>query len=883
MLNRISWKISAAIAFALLVLAIGLYLILVALQDFHAQSSDISTSQLPKLFIVTELQQETASLLALAPDVVYPRGAYHFADVREQIQDSTARMGVISAALKQQGTIPDQMEPLEARYTALAESLLELIKLRDKHLKREARANRIYRRLARMQLELLRDPPNEQWLKDALECIGRLANLRNLEHVEQIESQSALFQSELKQLTSATHLLSESQHIRADLLLDEFSDYGGGNLNLFRIRREILELDEQTASLIDRSKMAIQALLDESRAIGRQIRNRTREGEKALAEGLSKAQASLMLLALFAFVGLTLTHLVVRHSVTSRLIRLQQALQDNTQQSPPQLVPVQGSDELSDMARAANYFITEINRREQSLRETAAQAEAANQARGDFLANISHEIRSPMNAIMNLTAIVLRGELQPDQRDFLEKVERSSGYLLELINEILDFARIDSGRLELEEVSFWLDELTSALDIYKDEATQKGLIFLVDVDPKIPGTLIGDPLRIQQVLRNLVSNAIKFTKDGMIEVTLLLVEQQESRVKLQFSVRDTGIGIAADKIEQIFNPFSQADRSTTRLFGGTGLGLSITRKLVEQMGGNLQVTSLPEHGSTFRFDLSLQVGEESQAADGPMRLTEEITDEDLYPLWGRSVLLVEDNEFNQIVASQLLDRAQMTVDIANDGVEAIEMMRQEDYELVLMDIQMPRMDGYQAARAIRAMPGVNEVPIIALTANALPDVRSRCLEAGINDLIVKPIIPNNFYGRLLLWLDDGQIAPSEAPLPLEREVPTAETQKHASIKPEGNPEILRLFREIYEKSVSQISLEAFEADRESVLQLVHNLKSGSGSIGAPRLYQLAIQLEAALNRYAENDEMDWPEPLAGKTRQELQQTLDWIRVNHPAA
>ncbi len=504
------------------------------------------------------------------------------------------------------------------------------------------------------------------------------------------------------------------------------------------------------------------------------------------------------------------------------------------------------------LALVLAWQVTQLQRAKESALLLQRQSEEDSRAKSTFLANMSHEIRTPMNTIIGMSQLAIKNAADAKQRDYLNKILSSSEYLLGVIDDILDFSKIDAGKTRLETIDFDLRRIKGTLtNMFEWKAAEKGLRLTIEIDPDVPRHLRGDPLRLNQILINLVTNAIKFTKHGGIVILCKKLDHDETGVGLRFEVRDTGIGITEEQQSVLFQPFQQGDSTTTRQYGGSGLGLVICKRLAAMMGGKIGLESEPGKGSTFWFTAYLGISSTPLPAASESSPEQQVSAASV--LSGARVLLAEDHPFNQQVAIEFLHDVQITVSVARNGQEALDLLRHEYFDCILMDTQMPLLDGLEATRLIRGTPELADIPIIAMTANVTTEDRERCLAAGMNDFIGKPFKREDLYATLVRQMQNrlGQKKPAPAETDARGGVSTP-GQDMVDLGElawlfNGNREKMVVFAHKFVESaledIAKIEAALARGDMAAIRQLGHRAKAPANMAGAAKIRDLFHVLE----------------------------------------
>lgn len=502
-----------------------------------------------------------------------------------------------------------------------------------------------------------------------------------------------------------------------------------------------------------------------------------------------------------------------------------------------------------------------IAKESRELNIAKKSAELSVKSKNLFLANMSHEIRTPMNIILGMNHLLSQTNMDDKQSDYVNKTQIASKNLLHILNDILDFSKIESGKLSIEKIEFDLFDIVESLyKIFLAQANEKSIQLELILSKELPKILIGDPFRVNQIITNILSNAIKFTDNGKVTFNVELHKQIEKDIYVKFSINDTGIGISDEQQEKLFTSFSQADGSTTRLYGGTGLGLAISKDLTELMNGTIDMISEHGIGTTFIIILPFHVPDKKSSKDSHAIGNNEISN--LSDIKGAEILVAEDNLLNQQIVYEMLSQKDMNVDIVNNGKEAIEALNIKDYNLIFMDIQMSVMDGYSATRKIRENDRFSKLPIIAMTAHAMKSAIDKCKEAGMNDYLTKPIEPEKLFELLIKWIKpfwtnetyqtglkefNNQSLKDISKLKGITQLDIESVLKRSGGDIDFTFELMTMFIEHYSNIPDQIEKYYKENDLKKLKLIAHTIKGTVSSIGAQKLANMASSIEDSIS------------------------------------
>ena len=748
----------------LLVIVIG-SLAVFEFYQFSSSFSDFSTRTIPHI-------TSSARLSSLLNQLLYK--TERLARARSQAErriatDNINRQFAVIEGLSFDMAHSFKADPPTSHLDLLRNTLTELDRYIDRKLVMEKKTEDAIGKLlgteknlivsGRMILSDVSEQDNQiltKWFRLTLEIMKKTFEITNQDSLYDAKYIKTQLEEQVSRLEELTDNLSENNKVLIEQLQSELLSSVQGPDSLVAMAITKIEISSST---IGKSNFAA-SLVEEIGYAGSSYFLAMNEAAQHNIEDISdrltnrvQLLGSLTILAVFIAI---IVFIYFRVALIGRLMDVNSAVLARIA-GKDVAIKQAGNDEISDIARSINYFITELS-------NAKTNAEEANKAKSKFLAHMSHEIRTPLNAIIGFCGIAINEDPPAEIRSYLEKIDYSSQSLLAIINDILDFSKIEAGALAIERISFSLEEqLEKLLVAINMRCEEKGLNFTLDLDPRIPPTLSGDPFRLGQILSNLLTNAVKFTRRGEVSLSVNLARNPTKAVTLEFTVTDTGIGMTEEQMNKLFNPFVQADSSITRRYGGTGLGMTITKLLVEKLHGTIKIESKVDKGTRvfFAMPFSNPASSGVQAlASGPGQAGSSKQDL-LKRLAQKHILLVEDNFINQQVAQKVLENEGIRVSVAENGREALDCLKEENhgFDLIFMDVQMPEMDGYTTTMKIREMDSnAAALPIIAMTAHAMPEDYRKCLDAGMNGFVSKPIDLDELFSILIRFLADKDAA-----------------------------------------------------------------------------------------------------------------------------
>jgi signal transduction histidine kinase/DNA-binding response OmpR family regulator len=835
---------------------------LAAIQAFdglRADSDSIAYAALPRLMTASRLARDSETVVANAPALVACDTQFGRQSVVSQIGDQLASLQTLLDELHRSGAAAKSLATLEIHRDELAGNLHALDDVVHRRIDVDRALDQMFTHAQDVVHTVGVDhdlmgktapAAAQDWLFSLDEALDNALAAGAVKSPQALNHQRQQFESLIAESRPRLAALPRALRRQADSLQADVEALGGAEDGVFAMKARELELLQAQQGVLQRNRMsgtqfvaAVANLVDAERAL---VAGRATHLNQVTTES-SRFLMAIVLLCVGGAVGFFLY-------IERRVIRRLSALQDCVQArvlGENVTIPTAGDDEISDIARALAFFIHTIDRREEALTSAKEAAEAGGRAKTEFLAVMSHEIRTPMNGILGMTRLVQESHLDHQQRDFVETIRLSAESLLTVLDDILDFSKLESGKIDFQHSDFDLRRtIDGVISLLGARAAEKGITLLVEIAPEVPEILCGDAARLRQLLINLVGNAVKFTEHGGVSVRVLPQLGGRGTVPLLFEVVDTGIGIAEKARDKLFKSFSQADSTISRQYGGTGLGLAICKRIVDLQGGSIGVDSVPGEGARFWFRLGFDL-----SSGRPLSIPSDYSADNSLP--SLSVLVAEDNPVNQKVAGALLRSRGHDVMIVADGRQAVEAVQSRYFDVVLMDMQMPEMDGLEATQAIRALPPpACKVPIVALTANAMKGDMERCLAAGMDDYVAKPVNPESLQAALARQL--GQ-----------RRAPRIDSDGFNALvdRLRGGAvmQMLDSFERTTAEAAEQLRQLALNGDLAAMGELIRSQRVSAGNLALSSVAELAQRVEAACSAGNAKDAqlllLGWPQTL----------------------